>query len=52
MLKPHEVPDGWGLLEHCRGALRLRRGAEALDSPEPRRWRTIRNVHRALPGKP
>jgi len=52
MLKPHEVPKGWGLLEHCRGAMRLRRGATHLDSPEPRRWRTVRNVHRSLRGRP
>jgi hypothetical protein len=52
MLKDHEVPDGWGLLEHCRGALRLRRAAPALDSPAPRRWRTVRCVQRALRGRP
>lgn len=52
MLKAHEVPAGWGLLEHCRGAMRLRRGATHLDSPEPRRWRTVRNVHRSLRGRP
>ena len=52
MLKAHEVPPGWGLLEHCRGAMRLRRGATHLDSPEPRRWRTVRNVHRSLRGRP
>lgn len=52
MLKAHELPEGWGLLEHCRGAMRLRRGAAHLHSPETRRWRTVRNVHRSLRGRP
>lgn len=47
LLKAHEVPARWGWLEVTRGALRLRRPAPPLASPEPRRWRTVRNIHRA-----
>lgn len=47
LLKAHEVPARWGWLEVTRGALRLRRPAPPLGSPEPRRWRTVRNIHRA-----
>lgn len=52
LLKSHEVPEGWGLLEHCRGALRMRKAAPHLDSPVPRRWRTVRCVQRAGRGRP
>jgi hypothetical protein len=47
LLKSHEVPARWGWLEVTRGALRLRRPAPPLASPVPRRWRTVRNIHRA-----
>lgn len=47
LLKAHEVPEGWGLLEHCRGAVRIRKVAPHLESPVPRRWRTVRCVQRA-----
>ena len=46
MLKPHEVPAGWGLIEITRGALRVRTPAPELGSPEPRRWRAVLNVQR------
>ena len=51
LLKEHEVPARWGWLEVTRGALRLRRPAAPLRSPEPRRWRTVRNIERAS-GRP
>jgi len=47
LLKAHELPARWGWLEVTRGALRLRRAATPLHSPEPRRWRTVRNIQRA-----
>lgn len=47
LLKAHEVPARWGWLEVTRGALRLRRPAPPLGSPEPRRWRTVWNIQRA-----
>jgi len=47
LLKAHEVPARWGWLEVTRGALRLRRAATPLHSPDPRRWRTVRNIQRA-----
>ncbi len=47
LLKAHELPTRWGWLEVTRGALRLRRAATPLHSPEPRRWRTVRNIQRA-----
>lgn len=46
LLKPHEVPEGWGLLEVTRGALRVRRNAPDLHCPEPRRWRAVRQIGR------
>jgi hypothetical protein len=47
MLKASELPAKWGWIEITRGALRLRRAATPLHSPEPRRWRTVGNIRRA-----
>ena len=47
LLREKEVPADWGWLEVTRGAIRLRRSARPLHSPEPRRWRTVCNIQRA-----
>jgi len=47
LVKAHEIPTRWGWIEFTRGALRLRRAATPLHCPEPRRWRTVRNIQRA-----
>jgi hypothetical protein len=47
MLKASELPAKWGWIEITRGALRVRRAATPLHSPEPRRWRTVGNIRRA-----
>ena len=59
LLKPHEVPTGWGLVECGRGTLRKGAGSlgeldalplreriacPSLESPEPRRQRMLRNI--------
>ncbi|MFM1830199.1 MAG: hypothetical protein RLZZ558_539 [Planctomycetota bacterium] len=47
LIRPIEVPPGWGLLEVTRGAVRLRVMPSSLQSPPPRRWRLVMGVRRA-----
>jgi len=52
LVRPTEVPPGWGLLEVTRGAVRLRVAPAALQSPPARRWRLVLGVQRAARGAP
>ena len=46
LVRASELPQGWGLLEVTRGAMRVSRIATALACPPARRWRTVLGVAR------